>query len=326
MGKLLVGVAAALVNLSGALPAFAAWPADKPIRIIIPNTPGGPSDIMARLLAPVLSEALGGTFIAENVGGGGGNIGTARVARAEPDGYTILLPSTAFIINPGLQTNVPYDPLNDFVAIAEIGVSPNVIAVLPSAGVKSVKDLVATAGKDQAKFNIATPPVGTSSHLAAEMFKLRTDLGKVAIVFHTGGGQALQALLSGATQINIGVLGTAHAQIKAGNVVGLAVTGRQRWHDLPDVPTMIDAGYTDYVTENMTSLVAPAATPADIVAKLEKATLDALKRPDIRERLTNAGFQVTATTGKEFRARMERELPMYRKVIVDAGVKPPGAK
>lgn len=318
-------IAMAAASLTPA-PSMAAWPADKPVRIIIPNTPGGPSDIMARLLAPVLSEALGGSFIAENVGGGGGNIGTARVARSDPDGYTILLPSTAFIINPVLQEKVPYDPLKDFVPIAEIGVSPNVIAVLPSLGIKSIKDLVATAGKSQDKFNIATPPVGTSSHLAAEMFKLRTGLSKVAVVFHTGGGQALQALLSGATQINIGVLGTAHSQIKAGAVVGLAVTGSQRWHDLPDVPTMIDLGYKDYVTENMTSLMVPTGTPADIVAKLEKATLAALTRSDIRDRLTSAGFQVTATPGSVLRTRIERELPMYRKVIIDAGITHPGAK
>lgn len=316
--------AAAALLLIGAAPAVAEYP-DKPVRIVIPNTAGGPSDIMARILAPLLGEALGGSFVAENIGGGGGNIGTARVARADPDGYTILLPSTAFIINPGLQANVPYDPLKDFAPIAEIGVSPNVIAVLPSLGIKTIKDLVATAAKNQDTFNIATPPVGTSSHLAAEMFKLRTSLAKVAIVFHTGGGQALQALLSGATQISIGVLGTAHPQIKAGTVVGLAVTGAQRWHDLPDVPTMVDLGYTDYVTENMTSLMAPAATPADIVAKLEKATLAALARPDVRERLTASGFHVTARPGKELRARLERELPMYKKVIVDAGIKLPGA-
>ncbi len=302
-----------------------AWP-DKPVRIIIPNTSGGPSDIMARLLAPALQEALGGSFIAENIGGGGGSIGTARVARADPDGHTLLLPSTAFIINAVLQPNVPYDPLKDFVGIAELGVSPNVIAVMPTLGIKSVKDLVAAASKDQAKYNIATPPAGTSSHLAAEMFKLRTGLDKVAVVFHTGGGQALQAVLSGSVQVNIGVLGTAHPQIKAGNVVGLAVTGAQRWHDLPDVPTMQDLGYKDYVTENLTSLVAPAKTPPDIVAKLEKATLEALTKPVIRERLTGAGFQVTATPGKVYQARVERELPMYRKVIQDAGIKPPGSK
>lgn len=305
--------------------AIAAWP-DKPVKIIIPNSTGGPSDIMARLLAPLLQEATGGTFVVENIGGGGGNIGTARVARADPDGYTLLLPSTAFIINPVLQASVPYDPIKDFAPIAEIGVSPNVIAVLPSSGFKTVKDLVDAAGKAQDKFNIATPPVGTSSHLAAEMFKLRTNLTKVAVVFHTGGGQALQALLSGSTQINIGVLGTAHPQIKAGTVVGLAVTGQQRWHDLPDVPTMVDAGYKDYVTENLTTLMAPAATPPDIVAKLEKATLEGLSKPDVRERLTASGFQVTARPGKDVRARIERELPMYREVIQAAGIKPPSGK
>lgn len=325
MRQLAALMLSAIAAVAEAGAAHAAWP-EKPVRIVIPNTPGGPSDIMARLLAPVLQEALGGTFIVENIGGGGGNIGTARVARADPDGYTLLLPSTAFIINPVLQASVPYDPIKDFTPIAELGVSPNVIAVLPTSGIKTVKELIEAAGKAQDKFNIATPPIGTSSHLAAEMFKLRTNLAKVAVVFHTGGGQALQALLSGATQINIGVLGTAHPQIKAGTVVGLAVTGQQRWHDLPEVPTMLDLGYKDYVTENLTALMAPAATPPDIVARLEKATLEWLVKPATRERLTASGFQVTARPGKELRTRIERELPMYRQVIQAAGIKPPSAQ
>lgn len=323
------GIAGAAVLAAGVQlsppAANAAWP-EKPVRIISPNTPGGPTDIMARILAPYLQEALGGSFIVENVGGGGGNIGTARVARSDPDGYTLLLAATAFIINPVFHASVPYDPVKDFVAVAELGVSPNVIAVMPALGVKSIKELVAAASKDPNKFNIATPPLGTSSHLAAEMFKLRTGLKQIAIVFHTGGGQALQSIMSGATQINIGVLGTAHPQIQAGNVVGLAVTGLQRWHDLPNVPTMIDAGFKDYVTENITMMMAPAKTPADIVATLEKTTLAVLAKPDVRQRLTASGFQVTATTGKVFSERMARDLPLYRKLIQDAGVKPPEPK
>ena len=299
---------------------------EKPVRIIIPNSPGGPSDIMGRVIAPILQEAVGGSFVVENVGGGGGNIGHARAARADPDGYTLLLASTAFVINPSLYASVNYDPIKDFVSIAELGASPNIIAVLPTLGVKSVKELVELANKDIAKFNIAAPPIGTSSHLAAEMFKQHTGLAKAAIVFHTGGGQALQALLSNTVQVNIGVLAPAHPQIKAGNVVGLAVTGSKRWDDLPDVPTMLDLGYKDFVTENLTSLVAPAKTPHEIVARLEKAIVAGLTKADARARLAQAGFAVTATTGKAFHDRMARDAPMFKKLIQDAGIKMPGAQ
>ncbi len=304
---------------------FAAYP-DKPVRIIVANTPGGPSDIMARSVAPLLQEALGSSFVVENVGGGGGNIGMGRVARADPDGYTLLLSTSGYAVNPGLYATLPYDPLKDFVGVAELGVSPNVIAVQPSLGVKTVKELAALARKDQAKFNIATPPIGTTPNLAAELFKLSEGLKDVAVIVHTGGGQALQALLSGAVQINIGVLAPAHPQIVAGKVSGLAITGDKRWHDLPNIPTMVELGYKDFVSETYTALLAPAKTPPEIVAALEKACITALKRPDVNAKLVAAGFTVTATTGKQHMDRVAREVPMFKKIIADAGIKLPSAK
>lgn len=305
--------------------AFAAYP-DKPVRIIVANSPGGPSDIMARSVAPLLQEALGSSFVVENVGGGGGNIGMGRVARAEPDGYTLLLSTSGYAVNPGLYQTLPYDPIKDFVGIAELGVSPNVIAVLPSLGVKTVKELADLARKDQSKFNIATPPVGTTPNLAAELFKLREGLKDVATIVHTGGGQALQAVLSGAVQINIGVLAPAHPHVTGGTIIGLAITGDKRWHDLPNVPTMVELGYKDFVSETYTALLAPAKTPPEIVAALEKATIAALNRSDVRTKLVAAGFTVTATTGKAHMERVSREVPMFKKIIADAGIKLPSAK
>lgn len=302
--------------------ALAAYP-DKAVRIIVANTTGGPSDIMARTVAPLLQEALGGSFIVENVGGGGGNIGMGRVARSDPDGYTLLLSTSGYVVNPGLYATLPYDPVKDFAPIAELGVSPNVVAVLPSLGVKTVKELVELAKKDQSKFNIAVPPVGTTPHLAAELFKVANGLKDVAVIIHTGGGQALQALLSNSVQINIGVLAPAHPQIKAGTVLGLAVTSDTRWHDLPDVPTMVEAGYKDFVSETYTALLAPAKTPPEIVASLEKACLTALNKPDVKARLLASGFTVTAKTGKGHMERIEKEVPMFKKIIADAGIKLP---
>jgi tripartite-type tricarboxylate transporter receptor subunit TctC len=305
--------------------AYAAYP-DKPVRIIVANTAGGPSDIMARTIAPLLQEAMGSSFVVENVGGGGGNIGMGRVARADPDGYTLLLSTSGYAVNPGLFETLPYDPIKDFAPIAELGVSPNVIAVLPSLGVKTIKELVTLAKANQDKFNIATPPVGTTPQLAAELFKLSEGLNKVAVVVHAGGGQALQALLSNAVQINIGVLAPAHAQIQAGTVIGLAITGDKRWHDLPNIPTMVELGYKDFVSETYTALLAPAKTPPEIVAALEKATLTALNKPEIRARLLASGFTVTAKTGKGHMERIEKEVPMFKKIIAEAGIKLPSAK
>ena len=318
-----VATAIAAPLLLGQGSAFASYP-DKPVRIVVANSAGGPSDIMARTIAPLLQEALGSSFVVENIGGGGGNIGMGRVARSDPDGYTLLLSTSGYVVNPGLYPTLPYDPFKDFAPIAELGVSPNVIAVLPSLGVKSVKDLVALARKDKTKFNIATPPVGTTPQLAAELFKVDNKLKDVAVIVHTGGGQALQALLSNSVQINIGVLAPAHPQIKAGTVVGLAVTSDTRWHDLPDVPTMLELGYKDFVSETYTALLAPAKTPREIVATLEKATLAALNRPDVKARLLASGFTVTAKTGKGHMERIEKEVPLFKKIIQDAGIKAPG--
>lgn len=305
--------------------AFAAYP-DKPVRIVVANTTGGPSDIMARTIAPFLQESLGASFVVENVGGGGGNIGMGRVARADPDGYTLLLSTSGYVVNPGLYDTLPYDPFKDFAPIAELGTSPNIITVAPGLGVKTMKELVALAQKDQSKFNIATPPVGTTPQLAAELFKLRDNLKQVAVVIHTGGGQAIQALLSNSVQISIGALPPSHPQVKAGKIVALAITSDKRWHDLPDVPTMVELGYKDFVSETYTALSAPAKTPPEIVAQLEKATLAILNRPQVKERLQAAGFTVTAKTGKGHMERIVKEVPMFKKIIADAGIKLPSAK
>ena len=215
--------------------AFAAYP-ERPIRIVVANTPGGPSDIIARIMAAAMTETVGGSVIVENKGGAGGNIGMGLVARAEPDGYTILLSTSAYSVNPGLYQNLPYDPFKDFVAICELAVSPHVFAVKPDLGVKNVKEFVALAKKDPDKFNVSTPPIGTTPQLQAEVLKLREGLQGMATVVFPGGGDALKALLTGTVQLSSGVLAPAHPQIKAGNIKGLAVTGPTRWHDLPDIP------------------------------------------------------------------------------------------
>jgi tripartite-type tricarboxylate transporter receptor subunit TctC len=300
--------------------AFAAYP-DRPIRIVVANTPGGPSDIIARIMAAAMQEAMGGSVIVENKGGGGGNIGMGYVARAEPDGYTILLSTSAFAVNPGLYNTPPYDPFKDFAAICELAVSPHVFAVMPDLGVGTMKEFVARAKANPDKFNVSTPPIGTTPQLQAEVLKLREGLQKMATIVFPGGGDALKALLSGTVQLSSGVLAPAHPQIKAGTIKGLAVTGTTRWHDLPDIPTMVESGYPDFVFDTYTALMAPAQTPPEIVRQLEKVALDILNKPTMRQRLTEAGFEVTARDGKGHMARVTKEVPMFRDIIAQGEIK-----
>ena len=316
--------AAASVMAFGALvrarPAQAAYP-ERPIKIVVANTPGGPSDIVARIMAATMQEAMGATVFVENKGGAGGNIGMGSVARAEPDGYTILLSTSAYAVNPGLYQTLPYDPFNDFTAICELAVSPHVFAVKPDLGAATMKEFVALAKANPDKFNVSTPPIGTTPQLQVEVLKLREGLQGMATVVFAGGGDALKALLSGTVQLSSGVLAPAHPHLKAGTIKGLALTGRTRWNDLPDIPTMLEAGYPDFVFETYTALMAPAKTPPEIVARLEQVVLEILRRPEIRERLTQSGFEVTAKSGKEHMARVAREVPMFADIIARADIK-----
>jgi tripartite-type tricarboxylate transporter receptor subunit TctC len=300
-------------------PAQAAYP-DRPIKIVVANTPGGPSDIIARIMAATMQEAMGATVFVENKGGAGGNIGMGTVARADPDGYTILLSTSAYAVNPGLYQTLPYDPFKDFTAICELAVTPHVFAVKPDLGVATMKQFVALAKANPDKFNVSTPPIGTTPQLQVEVLKLREGLQGMATVVFTGGGDALKALLSGTVQLSSGTLAPAHPHIKAGSIKGLALTGRTRWHDLADIPTMLEAGYPDFVFDTYTALMAPAKTPPDIVAHLQQVALEILRRPDIRAKLTESGFEVTAMPGKEHMARIAREVPMFADIIASAGI------
>jgi tripartite-type tricarboxylate transporter receptor subunit TctC len=317
-GALATGIAVpALLRVTSA---FAAYP-ERPVRIIVANTPGGPSDIIARIMAAAMQQATGGTFFVENRGGAGGNLGMGLAARSEPDGYTILLTTSAYSVNPGLYNALPYDPFRDFVAICELAVSPHVFAIKPDLGPKTMKEFVALAKANPAKFNVSTPPIGTTPQLQAEVLKQREGLQGMATVVFGGGGDALKAVIAGTVQLSSGVLAPAHPHIKAGTIRGLAVTGTSRWHDLPEIPTMIEAGYKDFVFETYTALMAPAKTPPAIVHQLEKVALDILNKPEMRAKLTQSGFAVTAKDGKGHMARVAKEVPMFRNIITQAGIK-----
>jgi len=315
---LAAGLAAPALLRAGV--AFAAYP-DRPVRIVVANSPGGPSDIIARIMAAALQDKMSGSFVVENKGGAGGNIGMGYVARAEADGYTLLLATSVFSVNPGLYTTLPYDPFKDFVAISELAASPNLFAVKTDLGVKGMKEFVALAKANPEKFNVSVPPVGTTPQLEAEVLKIREGLTKMASIVFGGGGEALQALLSGTVQLSSGTIAPALPFIKSGTIKGLAICSEKRWPDLPDVPTMLEQGYKDFVFETYTALLAPAGTPPEIVARLEQEVLAILARPDMQALLAKSGFEIRAKTGKEHMARVTHEVPMFADIIAQAGIK-----
>jgi tripartite-type tricarboxylate transporter receptor subunit TctC len=312
-GAVAIG-ATALARSAGA----AAYP-DRPVRIIAPFAAGGPSDLLARLLSVKLGEALGGTFIVENRPGAGSNIGTAAVARATPDGYTLLLTSSAFVLNPGLYKQVPYDPVKDFAPIAELVTSPNVFIATPASGLTSMAELVARAKEKPDTLSYASAGIGTTPHLAGEWLKSIAGI-KITHVPYGGAGPALQAILSGTVPLMCASLPGAHPLILRHDVRALAVTGSERWYDLPDVPTMIELGYKDFVSDTFHGMLAPAATPPDIVERLTGVLLEALRAPAFRDQLRTLGFEVIGNGPDGLRRRIEIEVPHYRELIDKAGV------
>jgi tripartite-type tricarboxylate transporter receptor subunit TctC len=320
---LLQGLAAVAAAAAAIVPnraRAAAYP-ERPIKIIVPFAPAGPTDIMARILATHLGEALGGTVIVENRPGAGGNIGIGNAARAEPDGYTLLVTSSAFVVNPGLYAKIPYDPFTDFAAIAELGTSPNVILADPKIGLNSIADLVAWARAHPGELNYASPGAGTTPHLSGELLKIVAGIKVVHVPF-SGAGPAIQALLGGITQLAVAALPPAHPYIVSGALRALAVTGTQRWFDLPDVPTMVELGYADFISDTFQGFLAPAKTPATIVDVLSAKAIGILKTPEIAEQLRNDGFEVTASGPDGMRKRIAAEVPKWRDIIAKAGIQP----
>jgi tripartite-type tricarboxylate transporter receptor subunit TctC len=318
-GGLLIGAAAAS-SLAPAGAKAAGYP-ERPVKIIVPFAPAGPTDIMARILVAHLGDAIGGTLIVENKPGAGGNIGIGAAAHAEPDGHTLLMTSSAYVVNPGLYAKIPYDPYTDFAPIAELGTSPNVILVDPKLGVNSIPDLIARAKANPDELNYASPGIGTTPHLSGELFKIVGGIQITHVPF-SGAGPAVQAVLSGTTQIAFAALPPARPHIESGALKALAVTGARRWFDLPDVPTMVDLGYTDFISDTFQGFLAPAKTPPAIVELLSTKSIEILKRPAIAEQLRNNGFEVIANGPDGMRKRIADEVPKWRDIVAKAGIKP----
>lgn len=316
-GALAAGVAApAFLRVRSA---YAAYP-ERPVKVVVANTPGGPSDLVARMITAALQQSTGKTFFVENIGGAGGNIGMGAAARAEGDGYTILLATNAYSVNASLYKKIPYDPLKDFVGVSELATSPNTFVVKSELPAKTIKEFVALARANPEKYNCATPPIGTTPQIQLEVLKLQEKLPKLEDVVFKGGGDALQALLSGTCQLSSGSLPPAAQHIKAGTLRCLAVTGETRWPDMPDVPTMVESGYKDFVFATDTVLLAPAKTPPEAIKWIETETLKVLGTAEMKEKLYKAGFQVRAKGAKDAWTRVTKEIDMFKNIIDQAGI------
>ena len=300
-------------------PAAAAGYPERPVRIVVPFAAGGPSDLTARLMSDKLREALGQTFIVENRGGAGGNLGIAQVARSAPDGYTLLVVSSAFVVNPGLYKQVPYDPLKDFAPVAALDTSPNVFIATPASGITTIAELVARAKADPNALSYASAGVGTTPHLAGELLKITAGINLTHVPY-PGAGPAIQAILAGTVPLMCASLPGAHPGILAGTLRPLAVTGEQRWYDMPDVPTMLELGFTGFVSETFHCMLAPAGTPAGIVDRLASVSLDALKQPAFHDKLRTLGFEVIGSGPDGLRRRIADEVPRFRGLIAKAGI------
>jgi tripartite-type tricarboxylate transporter receptor subunit TctC len=316
LAAVLVGAAVCLAP--GA--ARAAYP-ERTITLVVPFPPGGPADIIARIVAEAFRKALKQSVIVDNRGGGGGNVGIGFVARATPDGYTLLLTSTAIAVNPALYAHLQYDPIKDFTPICELVNAPNVIFVRSDSGMKTLADLIARAKAEPGTFNYASPGLGTKSQLTGEQLKLRAGIEMVHIPYR-GGGPATMAVLEGTVQVGSVALAPVEPLIKDGKFTALAVTGAKRWFSLPDVPTMIESGFPGFVSDTFNALFAPVGTPPEIVALLSRTSQEAMKSPEAVEQAHRAGYEIVAGTPEQLAARLAKEIPETRELIQRLGINP----
>jgi tripartite-type tricarboxylate transporter receptor subunit TctC len=277
---------------------------------------------VGRSISPRLSEALGQPVVIDNRGGAGGVVGCDIVAKAAPDGYTLLLgPSGALTIQPSLSSKLPYDPQRDFEAVTQLTSGPQVIAVNPAVPAKSVQELIALAKAKSGQLNYASGGTGTANHLAAEVFKLAAGINIVHVPYK-GTGPALGSVVSGETQMIVSSLLPALPHVKSGKLRALAVTSTSRSSAVPDVPTAAESGLPRFETSSWHGILAPARTPRTIITRLHDQIVKVLHLPDVRERLISQGLNVVASTPQAFAAYIRSETAKYARVIKQVGIKP----
>ena len=316
---ILAGGLAAALPLPLSARAQGAYPT-RPITLIVPFAAGGSTDVVGRLVAQKLSEVLGQQVVVENVVGAGGNVGAARVAKAEPDGYTILMGTVAtHALNPLILKRKPYDPVTDFAPVALLVVVPNVLVVNPNLPAKNVQELIALLKADPKKYNYASSGIGTPLHLSGELFKSMAGVQMQHIPYR-GSGPALNDVVAGQVPIQFDNLPSASEFIRAGTLRALAVTTKERAPSFPDVPTMAEAGLPNYETYTWNALFAPPGTPRPIVDALNAAARKALADEALVERLKTFSAKVQLSTPEGLGEHVKAEVAKWTPVVREAGI------
>jgi len=295
------------------------WPT-KPLRAIVPIAAGSVLDTVPRVVFEQLSTQLGQSIVVENRPGAGGTIGSSYVAKSEPDGYTILVNSSAHTIAPALQPNLTYDPVRDFAAVVPLGVSPFVLVVPPARGFKTARDLVAAAKAAPGAFNFSSPGAGSASHLSAERFRLGAGVHATHVPFK-GGVEAMTEVMAGRIDFFFVALGAALPHIRDGKLSALAVNSADRSAALPDVPAIREAGFSDAEYPTWFGLFLPAKTPREIVDRLHRETLKALQEPKVKDKLASLGVEPMILTPSAFGAHVEREIAENATLVRTIGLK-----
>lgn len=301
--------------------AFAQSYPTKPIRVIIPFGAGSATDIIPRIVFDQLSSQLGQPIIVENRAGAGGTIGSVAVAKADPDGYTLLVNSSAHTITPAIYPNLAYDVARDFVAVGAIGSVPNVLIISPAKGLKTIQEFVAAAKAKPGTFNFASVGVGSAVHLSAERFRIAAGYEAQHIPFK-GVAEAITEVLSGRVEYYFCPIATALPHIREGKLLGLAVSSPKRASALPDVPTTLEAGYVDSDYTFWIGAFAPAKTPKEIVDKLNREMAAAVASPTVREKLATLGVELMPMTPSQFDTHVKDEITRYAVFAKAAGLKP----
>jgi tripartite-type tricarboxylate transporter receptor subunit TctC len=316
-------VSTAVVSI-GALLACAGTAAQqyptRPLRIVVPFAAAGGSDIVARLVGQKLSESLGQPVIVDNRPGAGANIGIGIAAKSPPDGYTLLVSSSAFTVNPTLYAKIPYEPFRDFIPVTCIGSSPNILAVYPQLPVKNVKELIELVRSQPGKHNYSSPGAGTTPHLSGEMLRIafKIDLRHIP---YGGAGPQVQSMISGQVPIGFASVPSFAPQVKAGQLRGLAVTAEKRTSALPDVPSMGELGINGMVGDTFQGVLVPAGTPKHIVARLHADIVKAIASPDMRDRMNAIGLEPVGNTPEQFAGQIRSDIARWGAVIRQAGIK-----
>jgi tripartite-type tricarboxylate transporter receptor subunit TctC len=320
--RLLAAASFAFLLAAAFLPAAAAHADEyptKPIIMIVPYAPGGSVDTVARIVGNAVSNEIGQSIIIENRSGAGGNIGFEMVARALPDGYTLLMSSSPLAVNVSLYRKLRYDPVKDFAPISLVALQPNLLVVNPELPVKTLAELIAYAKANPNKMNFGSSGVGTSQHLAGELFKRRAGVDIVHIPYR-GGGPAMIDLVGGRLQMMFETIPSALPHVQSGQVRAIAITVGERSKMLPNVPTVSEAGLPGFVSSGWLGVTAPAKTPKPIIDKLNAAIIKALAMSSVADRLTELGLQVKSTSPSEFATFIDQEIEGYRIIITDAKI------